>query len=49
MNNFGNIKLIRKQITNNTLVDDYILYDTTLLYKKENGTYIIAGCSHNGI
>lgn len=29
--------------------DDYIYDDTALVYKTENGIYVITGCSHSGI
>lgn len=48
-NNFENRKPIGKQINGETVVDDYVMDDTALAYKSENGIYIITGCSHSGI
>ncbi len=49
MNDFESRKPIGKQVTHKNLVDDYVLDDTALVYKSENGIYIITGCSHSGI
>jgi len=49
MNNFENRKAIGTQIVNGNSVDDYVMDDTALAYKNENGIYIITGCSHSGI
>jgi len=49
INNFENRKSIGKQIVDETLMDDYVMDDTALAYKSENGIYIITGCSHSGI
>jgi len=49
INDFENRTPIGKQIVGETLVDDYLLDDTALAYKNENGIYIITGCSHSGI
>ncbi len=40
---------IGKQITDNTESEDFVMDDTALAYKNENGIYIITGCSHSGI
>lgn len=48
-NHYENRKPIGKQIVDGTLVDDYVIDDTALVYKYENGIYIITGCSHSGI
>lgn len=40
---------IGKQFSNGAFEDDYILDDSALTYKTENGIYIITGCSHSGI
>lgn len=49
LNNFEKRKVIGKQIIKNDLVDDYVVDDTAIVYKNENGIYIITGCSHSGI
>ncbi len=49
INDFENRKPIGKQIVGETLIDDYVIDDTALVYKSENGIYIITGCSHSGI
>jgi 7,8-dihydropterin-6-yl-methyl-4-(beta-D-ribofuranosyl)aminobenzene 5'-phosphate synthase len=49
MNDFENRKAIGKQAEGKTLVDDYVMDDTALAYKSENGIYIITGCSRSGI
>jgi len=48
-NNFESRKPIGKQINGETVVDDYVMDDTALVYKSENGIYIVTGCSHSGI
>ena len=48
-NVFEERKVIGKQTVDNELVDDYVLDDTAIAYKSENGIYIITGCSHSGI
>ena len=48
-NNFENRRPIGKQIVGQTLTDDYVMDDTALVYKSEDGIYIITGCSHSGI
>ncbi len=48
-NDFENTKPIGKQVVGKTLVDDYVMDDTALVYKSEKGIYIITGCSHSGI
>ncbi|WP_129596898.1 MBL fold metallo-hydrolase [Anaerophilus nitritogenes] len=49
INDFENRKPIGKQVIGETSIDDYVLDDTALVYKSENGIYIITGCSHSGI
>lgn len=49
LNEFEQRKVIGRQRINNKLVDDYVLDDTAITYKSENGIYIITGCSHSGI
>jgi 7,8-dihydropterin-6-yl-methyl-4-(beta-D-ribofuranosyl)aminobenzene 5'-phosphate synthase len=49
INDYENRKPIGKQIVDETLVDDYVIDDTALVYKSEDGIYIITGCSHSGI
>ena len=36
-------------IVDENAVDDYVMDDTALVYKSEEGLYIITGCSHSGI
>ena len=49
INDFENRKPIGKQMVGDTLVDDYVMDDTALVYQSKNGIYIITGCSHSGI
>ncbi|ACO86608.1 MBL fold metallo-hydrolase [Clostridium botulinum] len=49
LNDFENRKPIGKQIIGENSIDDYVIDDTALVYKSENGIYIITGCSHSGI
>lgn len=48
-NQFEVRKPIGKQVVDNILVDDYVMDDSAIVYKRENGIYIITGCSHSGI
>lgn len=48
-NDFENRRPIGKQIVGETSTDDYVMDDTALVYKSEDGIYIITGCSHSGI
>ena len=48
-NSFETRKAIGKQIDGEISSDDYLMDDTALAYKSENGIYIITGCSHSGI
>jgi 7,8-dihydropterin-6-yl-methyl-4-(beta-D-ribofuranosyl)aminobenzene 5'-phosphate synthase len=48
-NSFENRKPIGTTIINGEEQADYILDDTALAYKTENGLIIISGCSHSGI
>ena len=47
--NFEERTPIGKQMTNDILINDYVMDDTALVYKSENGIYVITGCSHSGI
>ena len=49
INDFEIRSPIGKQLNNGSFEDDYILDDSALAYKTENGLYIITGCSHSGI
>ncbi|MFA9398625.1 MAG: MBL fold metallo-hydrolase [Clostridiaceae bacterium] len=49
INSFEKRIPIGKEITSKTQKDDYLLDDSALVYKNENGIYIITGCSHSGI
>ena len=40
---------IGKIIKSNSTEDDFLLDDSALVYKSENGLVIITGCSHSGI
>ncbi|MFA9424374.1 MAG: MBL fold metallo-hydrolase [Sedimentibacter sp.] len=42
-------KHIGEQIVVDTRTADYVIDDTALAYKSENGIYVITGCSHSGI
>lgn len=41
--------VIGKQKQEGEMVDDYMVDDTALAYKTDDGIYIITGCSHSGI
>lgn len=47
--NFEKRVHIGTKFVDKTIVDDYIIDDTALVYNSENGIYIITGCSHSGI
>lgn len=49
INDFEDRKPIGKQIVDDTMVDDYVIDDTALVYESKDGLYIITGCSHSGI
>jgi len=49
LNNFEPRYTIGKSIINGEKVDDNIEEDSALVYKGENGLFIITGCSHSGI
>jgi len=49
MNDFENQKPIGTVEMYGTMEDDYNLDDTALVYKGENGIFVITGCSHSGI
>lgn len=40
---------VGKTIIDNKKVDDYLLDDSAVVYKSNNGIFIITGCSHSGI
>lgn len=48
-NDFEERKVIGKQRIKNKLEDDYVLDDSAIVYKNNNGIFIITGCSHSGI
>lgn len=48
-NDFEGKLPIGKTVHNTSEIDDYVLDDTALAYKSENGLVIITGCSHSGI
>lgn len=49
VNNFEKRKIIGKQMSDKTWIDDYVMDDTALVYRSEKGIYIISACSHSGI
>ncbi len=49
LNDFENKEPIGVTIENGAEADDYILDDSALAYRTENGIVIITGCSHSGI
>jgi 7,8-dihydropterin-6-yl-methyl-4-(beta-D-ribofuranosyl)aminobenzene 5'-phosphate synthase len=49
INDFEKRKPIGKKVADGISVDDFVMDDTALAYKNENGIYIITGCSHSGI
>lgn len=49
LNDFESRYTIGKSIINGEKVDDNIEEDSALVYKGENGLFIITGCSHSGI
>lgn len=48
-NTFENKIPIGKTICNGKEIDDYLLDDSALVYKSQQGLVIITGCSHSGI
>lgn len=48
-NSFENQKPIGSYVVDGKLKDDYLLDDTAMVYKSEQGLFIITGCSHSGI
>lgn len=48
-NSFENRKPIGKRISQGVEEEDYVMDDTALAYKSEEGLVIITGCSHSGI
>ena len=48
-NSFENQKPIGKTMRNGCMEDDYLMDDTAMVYRSENGLFIITGCSHSGI
>lgn len=49
INNFENRKAIGKKQGENNLEDDYVLDDSAIVYKSNDGIFIITGCSHSGV
>ncbi len=48
-NSFENKKPVGKRINNGVEEEDFLMDDTALAYKGEDGLVIITGCSHSGI
>lgn len=48
-NDFENQHPIGKTEKNGTFEDDWLVDDTALAYKTDDGIFIITGCSHSGI
>ena len=48
-NAFEKRKAMGEQTLKGKVVDDFLLDDSALVYKREDGIYIITGCSHSGI
>jgi 7,8-dihydropterin-6-yl-methyl-4-(beta-D-ribofuranosyl)aminobenzene 5'-phosphate synthase len=48
-NSFENIDSMGEIYIDTRMRDDYLLDDSALVYKGENGNFIITGCSHSGI
>lgn len=49
MNSFENRKRIGIYDDNGTWKNDFLKDDSAIVYKNENGLFIITGCSHSGI
>jgi len=49
INNFEGQESIGKVYKNNRYEDDYILEDSSVVYKAGTGLIVITGCSHSGI
>lgn len=49
INTFESRKPIGKQFTGEESEEDYVMDDSALVYRQEDGIYIITGCSHSGI
>ncbi|NBG87880.1 MBL fold metallo-hydrolase [Isachenkonia alkalipeptolytica] len=48
-NSFEKREAMGEQILKGKAFDDFLLDDSALVYKREDGIYIITGCSHSGI
>lgn len=48
-NDFENLKPVGKIHTNDKTEDDFLLDDTALAFKGDQGLVVITGCSHSGI
>lgn len=48
-NNFENQNPIGAYKQGKVFIEDYLLDDTALVYKSEEGIFVITGCSHSGI
>lgn len=48
-NTYENQKPVGKYKQDGILKDDYLLDDTAMAYRGENGLFVITGCSHSGI
>ncbi|EOC99741.1 MBL fold metallo-hydrolase [Caldisalinibacter kiritimatiensis] len=49
VNKFQEVKTGRKIIKDGKIEEDYLIDDTALAYKTEEGIVVITGCSHSGI
>lgn len=48
-NNFESRKTIGKRMLNDKKIDDMVEDDSAIVYKSEQGLFVITGCSHSGI
>lgn len=48
-NDFENKDPVGKVKEDGNLVDDYLVDDTAMVYRTEEGIFVITGCSHSGI
>jgi 7,8-dihydropterin-6-yl-methyl-4-(beta-D-ribofuranosyl)aminobenzene 5'-phosphate synthase len=49
LNDFESRKIIGQVNQDGIFIDDYVIDESAIAYKSDNGLFIITGCSHSGI